>query len=247
MRLAQLLASMKTPRGEVLVEGWEDDMVPLSAADRKALAEYPNDDAAQRLQFQLGSLDGGGMSRMEAVAHPSLNVRGMRSLFVGREARTLVPDVAVAELDLRLVAGNTPERQVEKLVRHIQRLGFTVVRQDPDSAARVNTPRLVKVESGEGYPAGRTPLDHPAAQALLAALKGAGVGEPVVVPTMGGSGPAHVFTDILRMPFVVMPIVNHDNNQHAENENVRLGNVFKGMEILGAAASARLPAPPATP
>jgi acetylornithine deacetylase/succinyl-diaminopimelate desuccinylase-like protein len=64
---------------------------------------------------------------------------------------------------------------------------------------------------------------------------------------MGGSGPAHVFTDILRMPFVVMPIVNHDNNQHAENENVRLGNVFKGMEILGAAASARLPAPPATP
>jgi acetylornithine deacetylase/succinyl-diaminopimelate desuccinylase-like protein len=247
MRLAQLLASMKTPRGEVLVEGWEDDMVPLSAADRKALAEYPNDDAAQRLQFQLGSLDGGGMSRMEAVAHPSLNVRGMRSLFVGREARTLVPDVAVAELDLRLVAGNTPERQVEKLVRHIQRLGFTVVRQDPDSAARVNTPRLVKVESGEGYPAGRTPLDHPAAQALLAALKGAGVGEPVVVPTMGGSGPAHVFTDILRMPFVVMPIVNHDTNQHAENENVRLGNVFKGMEILGAAASARLPAPPATP
>ncbi|OGU12070.1 MAG: hypothetical protein A3K13_10650 [Gemmatimonadetes bacterium RIFCSPLOWO2_12_FULL_68_9] len=64
---------------------------------------------------------------------------------------------------------------------------------------------------------------------------------------MGGSGPAYVFTDILRQPFVVIPIVNHDNNQHAENENVRLGHLFRGMEILGAAASAKIPKAPATP
>lgn len=247
MRLAQLLASMKGPNGEVLVDGWEDDMVPLSAADRQALSQYPDDDDAQRLQFQLGSLDGGGMRRMEAIAHPSLNVRGLRSLFVGPEARTLIPDLAVAELDLRLVDGNTPERQVEKLVRHIQRQGYTVVRQDPDSSTRINSPRLVKVEFGGGYPAGRTPIDHPVAQAVLAALRAANLGQPVVVPTMGGSGPAYVFTQVLRMPFVAMPIVNHDNNQHAKDENVRLGNLFQGMEILGAAASTRLPAPPATP
>jgi acetylornithine deacetylase/succinyl-diaminopimelate desuccinylase-like protein len=222
-------------------------MVPLSTADRQALAEFPNDDEQQRQQFQLGSLDGAGRARHEMIAHPSLNIRGIRSLFVGREARTLVPDVAIAELDLRLVAGNRPERQVEKLVRHIQRQGYTVVRQDPDSVTRVNTPRLVKVESGEGYPAGRTPLDQPVAQALIAALAAANLGAPVVVPTMGGSGPAYVFTDILKVPFVVLPIVNHDNNQHAENENVRLGNVFRGMEILGAAAAARIPRAPATP
>jgi acetylornithine deacetylase/succinyl-diaminopimelate desuccinylase-like protein len=241
MRLAQLLASMKGPNGEVLVEGWEDDMVPLSPADRKALAEFPHDDEQQRLQSQLGSVDGGGGTRHELIAHPSLNIRGMRSLFVGREARTLVPDVAVAELDLRLVAGNTPERQAEKLVRHIRQQGYTVVREDPDSATRVNTPRLVKVTPGSGYAAGRTPIDQPVAQAVIAALAGTGLGSPVVVPTMGGSGPAYVFTEILRQPFVVIPIVNHDNNQHAENENVRLGHLFRGMEILGAAAAARIP------
>jgi acetylornithine deacetylase/succinyl-diaminopimelate desuccinylase-like protein len=240
MRLAQLLASMKGPNGEVLVAGWEDDMIPLSEADRKALAAFPHDDAQQRLQFQLGSLDGGGLTRHELIAHPSLNIRGLRSLFVGPEARTLIPDIAVAELDLRLVAGNTPERQVSKLVRHIEQQGYTVVRQDPDSLTRIEKPRLVKVTAGEGYPAGRTPLDHPAAQAVIAALREAGLGEPVVVPTMGGSGPAYVFTDILRQPFVVIPIVNHDNNQHAENENVRLANVFRGMEILGAAAAVRM-------
>lgn len=241
LRLAQLLASMKDAAGNVLVAGWEDDVIPLGPADRAALARFPDDDENQRLQFQLGSVDGGGRTRHELITRPSLNIRGLQSLFVGPGARTLIPSVAVASLDIRLVAGNTPERQVAKLVRHLEAQGYTVVRQDPDSAFRVSTPRLVKVEAGAGYPAGRTPLDHPAARAVLAALERSGLGEPVVVPTMGGSGPAYVFTDLLGQPFVIVPIVNHDNNQHAENENLRLGNLFRGMEILAAVASASLP------
>ena len=100
--------------------------------------------------------------------------------------------------------------------------------------------RLVRVQSSVGYPAGRTSLEHPAAQALIAALRHANLGNPVIIPTMGGSGPAYVFTEILGLPFAVVPIVNHDNNQHAANENVRLANVFRGMQILAAVASAKL-------
>ena len=240
MRLAQLLAGMKGIDGEVLVEGWSDGMLPLGPADRAALAQYPHDDEARRQQLQLGSLDGDGETRMALVTRPSLNVRGLRSLFVGSQARTLIPDVAVAELDLRLVAGINPEDQVDKLVRHIERQEYTVVRSDPDSATRVNTPLLVKLESSHSYPAGRTPLDTPAARALVAALRDADLGTPVISPTMGGSGPAYVFTEILGTPFVVVPTVNHDNNQHAANENVRLRNLYRGMEILAAVAGARL-------
>jgi len=65
----------------------------------------------------------------------------------------------------------------------------------------------------------------------------------VISPTMGGSGPAWVYTEILQAPFVVVPTVNHDNNQHAANENVRLANLFKAMEILAAVASANLEPP----
>jgi acetylornithine deacetylase/succinyl-diaminopimelate desuccinylase-like protein len=240
MRLAQLLASMKDADGEVLVAGWEDDVIPLGPAESRALGRFPHDDEAQRLQFQLGSLDGRGRTRHSLITRPSLNIRGLQSLFVGPGARTLIPSVAVASLDLRLVAGNTPERQVEKLVRHIEAQGYTVVREEPDSALRVNTPRLVKLEASSGYPAGRTPLDHPAAVALVRALESSGLGEPVLAPTMGGSGPAYVFTEILAQPFAIVPIVNHDNNQHAENENLRVGNLFRGMEILAAVASASL-------
>ena len=240
MRLAQLLATMKGPNGEVLVDGWEDDVVPFGPEERAALDRYPHDDEARRLQLQLGSLDGVGETRLALVSRPSLNVRGMKSLFVGAQARTTVPDVAIAELDLRLVSGNLPERQVEKLVRHIERQGYTVVREQPDSATRVNTPRLVRVEAGGGYAAGRTPLASPAAQGLMAALERAGLGEPVISPTMGGSGPAWVYTGLLGAPFVVVPTVNHDNNQHARNENVRLGHLFRAVEILAATAAAVL-------
>jgi acetylornithine deacetylase/succinyl-diaminopimelate desuccinylase-like protein len=240
MRLAQLLATMKDADGRVLVDGWEDDVTPLGAAERAAIAAFPHDDDAQRRQFQLGSTEGRGATRLELVSRPSLNVRGLRSLFTGAESRTLVPDVAVAELDLRLVAGNDPARQVAKLVRHIERQGYTVVRDEPDSATRVSASRLVRVQSSGGYPAGRTAIDHPASRALLAALDSAGLGAPVVMPTLGGSGPAFVFTDILQAPFVTIPIVNHDNNQHAENENLRLGNLFRGMEILAAVAGVKL-------
>jgi acetylornithine deacetylase/succinyl-diaminopimelate desuccinylase-like protein len=240
MRLARLLATMKGPGGEVLIAGWDDDVTPLSAADRAAIAAYPHDDDAQRRQFQLGAVEGGGRSRLELLLHPSLNVRGLRSAFVGPEVRTLIPDVAVAELDLRLVAGNTPARQVAKLERHIERQGFRVVRDVPDSALRVATPHLVRLEVADGYPAGRTPLDHPAARAVTAALVSADLGAPVITPGLGGSLPVYVFPDILGTPFVSIPTVNHDNNQHAENENVRLGNLFRGIEILAAVAGAKL-------
>jgi len=240
MRLAQLLATMKGPNGEVLVAGWEDGMVPLGPEERAAIVRYPHDDETRREQLQLGSLDGAGDVRLGLIARPSLNVRGLQSMFVGSQARTAIPDVAIAELDLRLVSGIQPESQVIKLVRHIERQGYTVVREDPDSATRVNTPHLIKITSRGGYPAGRTPLSTVAAQGLIASLESLGLGEPVVSPTMGGSGPAFVYTEILGAPFAVIPTVNHDNNQHARNENVRLGHVFRAVEILAAAASTDL-------
>ncbi len=91
MRLAQLLATMKGPNGEVLVEGWEDDMVQLGPEEHAALGQYPHDDETRREQLQLGSLDGNGEKRLALVAKPSLNVRGLQSMFVGSQARTASP------------------------------------------------------------------------------------------------------------------------------------------------------------
>jgi acetylornithine deacetylase/succinyl-diaminopimelate desuccinylase-like protein len=58
------------------------------------------------------------------------------------------------------------------------------------------------------------------------------VGGPIVeMPTLGGSLPTYLFSEVLRTPLIVLPIVNHDNSQHAADENLRLQNLFDGIEL----------------
>lgn len=232
MRMAQLLATMKDPQtGRVLVDGFYDDVVPLSEFERKAIAEAPDTDAERMDAFAIArpEMEGG---RLTVINLPSLNVRGLRSGWVGSEARTIVPDVAIANIDLRLVKKIDPQEQVGRLISHIERQGYYVVSEEPDAEMRRQHDRLARVVTSDGYPAYRTSMDLPISLAIIGALQDH-TGEQVVrIPTSGGSVPLYVFTDILGMPVVSVPIVNHDNNQHSPNENLRLGHFWAGIEIL---------------
>ena len=236
-RLAELIATMQDDRGRVTVDGWYADAEPLGELERRALARLP-DDTAEMRRLAVTEPEGGGESRWERVTEPSLNVRGVRSGWVGDEARTVIPDVAVASFDFRLVAGIDPEDQYRRFVEHIRDEGYHVVREAPGPATRREHPKLVRVTGGGGYPATRTPMDHPAARALVDALRPA-VGEELVqIPTLGGSLPMYHFPELLGTPFVGLPIVNPDNNQHSPNENLRLGHFFDGIVTLAAALRA---------
>src|SRR6185503_3372660 len=101
---------------------------------------------------------------------PSLNINGMSSADVGDRSRNVIPTVATAALDLRLVLGNTPDRQIERLVRHIGRQGYEVLDHAPTMDERRRFPRIATVTHTSGYPAERTPLDHPLARGLADAM-----------------------------------------------------------------------------
>ena len=234
MRLAQLLATMKDPdSGRVLVDGWYDDRVPLSETELAAIARIPDDPAQSPEALGFARPEGEWERRVEAITYPSLNVRGMRSAWVGGETRTIVPDVAIAELDLRLVHDIRPGRQVERLVDHIREQGFHIVGDDPDATLRAQYPMLAKISQGEfGYPSARTSMDLPVSQAVVERLREAFGTEPVALPTTGGSVPIYAFTDALGLPTILVPTVNHDNNQHSPNENLKISNLWKGIEIL---------------
>ncbi len=235
MRLAQLLATMKDPvSGQVLIKGFYDDVQPLSEFEQLALAQAPDDDGAQMREFGLAAPEGRGR-RLELINQPSLNVRGLQSAWVGGEARTIVPDVAVASLDLRLVKDIRPEAQIGRLIAHIEAQGYHVVRDEPDLETRRQHPRLVRVVASTGYPAFRTSMDLPISRSLIEAVEGHTGRAAVKLPTLGGSIPLYQFTDVLGVPTVGVPIVNHDNNQHSPNENLRLGSLWSGIEILAAA------------
>jgi len=234
MRLAQLLASMKDPDTErVLIDGWYDDRTPLSEIEEAAIARIPDDAAQSPAALGFARPEGEWQRRVEAITYPSLNVRGLRSAWVGDETRTIVPDVAIAELDLRLVVDIRPEAQVERVKEHIRGQGFHIVEEDPDAATRAQYPLLIKVTQGEfGYPAARTSMDLPISRAVIERLHEAFEIEPVALPTTGGSVPLYAFTETLGVPTISVPTVNHDNNQHSPNENLKIDNLWKGIEIL---------------
>ena len=230
MRLAELLATFKDDEGKVLVEGYYDDVAPLGKLERKAMAEIPLVEPGLQQRFGIGQPDGGGKRLQELVNVPSFNVRGLRSGWVGAEARTIVPATATAEIDVRLVKGTDHQRMFERIVEHIRKQGWEVVDNDPSTEELARHARVIKVVKNEGYNAVRTPMDNPAALALIGTVVRAAEGERVVKkPTSGGSVPLFYFQEA-GLATVSVPIVNFDNNQHGPNENLRLGHFFRGIE-----------------
>ena len=169
------------------------------------------------------------------INEPSLNINGISSGDVGSLARNIIPTNATAVLDLRLVKGNDQKRQVQRLIDHIRREGFYVIDRDPTEAERKQHGLIAKVITRKGgYNAERTRMDLPISIAVIEAVQSTSTDPIVRLPTLGGSLPLSIITDHLRTITITVPIANYDNNQHAENENIRLQNLWDGIETWAA-------------
>jgi acetylornithine deacetylase/succinyl-diaminopimelate desuccinylase-like protein len=235
MLLARLLASMKDDAGRVTIAGWYDDVEPLGEAERRALAEAPSYDDRLREELAIQRPEGGGKSLVELINLPSLNVNGIRSADVGSAARNVIPTTATATLDLRLVRGTDRARQVARLVEHVRRQGYHVVDREPTDEERRAHPLVAKVsEHPGGYNAQRTAMDLPVSRAVVDAVQSTSEAPIVRMPTLGGSLPLSILVETIGATPITVPIANYDNNQHAENENLRLGNLWDGIETFAA-------------
>jgi acetylornithine deacetylase/succinyl-diaminopimelate desuccinylase-like protein len=232
MMLSELLASMKDEKGRVAIAGFYDDVVPLATAERAAIAAAPNPDAQLKQELGLGWTEGGGATLTELIQLPSLNINGIRSADVGERSRNVIPTTATAALDLRLVLGNDPARQVDKVRRHIRAQGYEVFDREPTMEERRRFPKVAKLTAETGYPAERTKLDHPLIRDLSVALRKKS--RLVVLPSLGGSLPLYLIRQELGAPTPVVGLWNHDNNQHAEDENIRLLHLFDGIAAIAA-------------
>jgi acetylornithine deacetylase/succinyl-diaminopimelate desuccinylase-like protein len=184
-------------------------------------------------ELRLGRTEGEPAGLAEQIALPALNLSGLSGGRAGGGGANVIVAASDAYLDFRLVPNQTPARVRTLVEDHFRRQGFHVVTSAPDSATRRRYPKIIRVVWSGGYAAARTGLDTPGGRALLAAADMA-LGHPIIrVPTLGGSLPLFDFVELLRVPFAILPIVNHDNNQHAENENLRLQNLWDGIELYG--------------
>ena len=233
LMLAKLLASMKNDLGRVTVKGFYDDVVPFTALEKKALAAVPSVDAQMKQELGISTAEMVGLSLSEAINQPSLNINGMQSGNVGKLASNQIPTFATAVLDLRLVLGNDWQRQQQKVVNHIKAQGYFVTDHEPTDAERATHAKIIKVIVGnDGYNAQRTSMDLPIAKNVIAAVQATTTDKIVLQPSMGGSLPLFLFEKYLQAKTISVPIANHDNNQHAENENIRLKNLFEGIETM---------------
>ena len=235
MLLARLLASMKDERGRVTIRGWYEDVEPLGQAERRALAEAPAYDEELRRELGINRPEGAGRPLLELINEPSLNVSGLASAETGALARNVIPTTAVAALDLRLVKGTDHRRQVERLVAHVRAEGFHVTEREPTDEERLAHPLVAQVRVAPGgYNAERTRMDLPFSRAVVAAVQTASAQPVVLMPTLGGSLPLSLIRETLGAPTLTVPVANYDNNQHAENENIRLQNLWDGVETYAA-------------
>ena len=234
MALARLLASMKDDDGRVVIDHFYDGVQPLSEIERRAVAEAPDVDRDLMRELSLGRTEGGGKKLVELLNLPSLNIRGMSSSRTGAQASNVIPASATATIDIRLVKGIDHAAAEQRVLDHIRKQGYFIVETEPDADTRMSHPKLARVVVlPGGYNASRTSMDLPISQLVLKTAESAR-GPVVKLPTMGGSVPLYMIDQILHVPTITVPIANHDNNQHSFNENIRIQNLWDGIELMAA-------------
>ena len=230
-QLAQLLAGMKDNDGKVTIPGYYDG-IELNEQINEVLISVPDSDEviAEKLQFKTSEKV--GRFYQESLQYPSLNIRGLGSGWIGPQSRTIVPESATAELDLRLVPESDGHRLKKLVKNHITNQGYHVLDHVPSKLERMRYDKIVTVEEGSVTDAFRTDLDNPYGNFLVETLETTFEKDVVRFRIMGGTVPIAPFINELKIPAFLVPMVNPDNNQHSPNENLKIGQLAYGIKAL---------------
>ena len=239
LRLAQLLGSMKDDKGVVTLPGFYDGVI-LTEEEKKILQQVPDDENEIKKFLGIAAPDQVGHNFQESLQYPSLNIRGLNALYIGEKARTLIPANATAEIDIRLVPSSNPQRLIDIVRKHIENQGYYIVSNEPTEEERMKYPKIAAIKSSISYGAFQTPFDSECGKWLSKAMVKAFGKAPIKIRTAGGSIPISPFVITLGLPAVAVPTVNPDNNQHAENENIRVGNYMEAVKTFLAILTERI-------
>ena len=234
MALAKLLASMKDNKNHVVIKNFYDDVVPLTVAEQRAVGDIPNVDAKLLEEFGLMRQEH-PESRIELQHNrPTLSVLGIESGNVYTGTRSAIPGSASARIEMRLVNGLSAAKQLDRLEAHVREQGFHVITQEPDATTRRKYPLIARLtRSAGGYGIAKTSMEDPRTAIAANAIRALDQ-RLVLMPTIGGSLPFSTFSETLAMPTIGLAVVNFDNNQHAANENIRVGHFWEAIDIFAA-------------
>lgn len=213
--LVHLLGTMKNAEGEITIDGFHDGIEPPTPEELAAADNLPLDLEA----FKQGL----GLSRLDAPAdrpfyerlcfRPTLTINGFHGGYGGPGSKTVLPNEAFVKCDIRLVEAQDPVDILNKVRTHVAK----------------HAPEVELVAEEKGMQPSKTPIASPYTAPLRRAFVAAQGREPLLVPAGFGSLPNYVFTKILGIPAFVTPYANHDEANHAPNENMTLDCFHKGV------------------
>ena len=219
-RLTWALASLKNENGAITVDGLMERVRPPSAADVALLESLPFDEEGWKrihgIDGFVGGLTGTALKRRYFL-EPTCTICGLSSGYQGEGSKTVLPAVASAKVDFRLVPDLTPELVRGLLRAHLDKRGFTDIEITPHHGERPS----------------RWPPDTDVANAAVAANRAVYGTDPVVYPLMAGSGPMAQVCDQLGIPAVGFGSGNAGSANHAPNENITIADYIDHIRAFG--------------
>lgn len=234
-QMATLLASLHEPSGRIAIENYYDDVRPMTAQEKQAIAAMPD------IQPQLLSDLAIHSSRLtntrveEAIMQPAVVITGIQVGSTGQKARNVLVPQATASINFRLVANQSPGKIMPLVEAHFESLGYFITDRKATAELLKQHPKVLTLNWEEaGYPAFRASLDTAIAHKLKTILTELDGYPTLMTPTMGGSLPIYLFENAVSAPIIILPIANYDNNQHGPNENLRLENLWQAIDAYAA-------------
>jgi len=220
-RLVWALNTLKNERDEILIDGFYDKVEQPSAEEIECLKEIPFEEKEEKEELELKRFlhDVTGLKALKALLYqPTCTINGFLTGYTGLGSKTVLPNKAMAKLDLRLVFNQTSKEIFGKLVRHLKKHGFEDIEV---------------VEQGSTDPA-KTPINDRFVQTVIKAAEKVYAKKAVVYLTSEASGPMHLFLNFLGCPVVSVGCSHPDSREHAPNENIKVEDFIKGTKFMAA-------------
>lgn len=234
-QMAELLASLHDDSGQIAIKNYYDNVRPMTRQEKNAIEAMPTIDKQliENLNMHQSRLENTRIE--EAIMQPAVVITGIQVGTTGNRARNVLVPQAHASINFRLVANQTPQ-QIKPLVeRHFESLEYFITDKKATSKLLKQHKKVITLEwEANGYPAFRASIDTPVAQELKSILTELDGYPTLMTPTMGGSLPIYLFEKSVSAPIIILPIANHDNNQHGPNENLKLKNLWQAIDAYAA-------------
>jgi acetylornithine deacetylase/succinyl-diaminopimelate desuccinylase-like protein len=219
-RMVWALQSLKSSDERILIEGFYDDVKPIPERSRQLMTELPDTAEEYKKRYDLKGfikgLQGGTELHIEEVFTPTCTICGLTSGYQGDGSKTILPSVASAKIDFRLVPDQRPENIIPLLRAHLDKHGFKDIEI---------------LDLGSEAPAVTDP-DDPFVKLVAESAIDIYGQSMQIVPLSGGSGPNAIFMDTLKIPIVTAGVGHPGAQAHAPNENMRLDLYLKGAKHI---------------